>query len=95
MKKNREKSTISSVERYLVKHQDKKTVLILSPLNLFILASALSSYKEENYQYSNKAFNDIFDTILINCDRVQDAMLGLKPVTIPVSKNFSLNKEVE
>lgn len=85
MSSNKENVRVSEVERYLVKHRDKKTVLILKPLDLFIIISALSVYKEcRNMSYSRKAFNDIFENICISCDRVQDAMLGLKPVTLPI-----------
>ena len=84
MKKNQEKTIISSAERYLVKHRDKKTVLILTPLDLFVLATALSMFHDKNFQYSSKAFKDIYEKILISCDRVQDAMLSLKPVTLPL-----------
>lgn len=61
---------VSNLEKYLVKHQDIKSVCILNPLDLFILSQALAEMPHN--QYSSESIKGTSAKINIFADRCLD-----------------------
>lgn len=70
MKNFQEKTTISNIEKTLVKHRNYKTVCILTPLQLAIIGTALHNF--ECNQYTKNATNETIDLMDMHFDRCLD-----------------------